>query len=277
MAFIKDNREDEDKEVRNGPRTAKDLKREREEQIKEQIEKRRHVNKFLKQHEEEVEARKKTVRKTTPGATQELQYIQNHIYSLEEIKDFDLGDAIDENALSSKSGHVRSKLAYKFIMENKNITAKYLLPGQICMFTYNDPKTKDELEYWDKTPLTLFFGAFRTKDGNIREIGLNLHAYPPFTRRKILTKVYETFKSYFQKCFNHPQHKPNMFMDYQTLKHLIGRDSKIAFGVKEYVPSLRGITYVIPTKMLPIAFYTEGHWSRASIQQIQQFWRQFKK
>ena len=256
MAFIKDNREDEDKEVRNGPRTAKDLKREREEQIKEQIENRRHVNKFLKQHEEEKEARKKTVRKTTPGATQELQYIQNHIYSLEEIKDFDLGDAIDEN---------------------KNITAKYLLPGQICMFTYNDPKTKDELEYWDKTPLTLFFGAFRTKDGNIREIGLNLHFYPPFTRRKILTKVYETFKSYFQKCFNHPQHKPNMFMDYQTLKHLIGRDSKIAFGVKEYVPSLRGITYVIPTKMLPIAFYTEGHFSRATTQQVMQFWRQFKK
>ena len=29
MAFIKDNREDEDKEVRKGPRTAKDLKRER--------------------------------------------------------------------------------------------------------------------------------------------------------------------------------------------------------------------------------------------------------
>ena len=65
MAFIKDNREDEDKEVQKGPRTAKDLKREREEQIREQIEKRRHVNKFLKQHEEENEARKKIVRKTT--------------------------------------------------------------------------------------------------------------------------------------------------------------------------------------------------------------------
>ena len=31
MAFIKDKREDEDKEVLKGPRTAKDLKREREE------------------------------------------------------------------------------------------------------------------------------------------------------------------------------------------------------------------------------------------------------
>lgn len=275
MAVYKDKR---DKEERKGPRTAKDLREERQRRIDEHRNKgkRRHVNKFMKQHQEEVEARKKSVHKTTPGATQELQYIQNHIYSLDEIKDFDMGDAIDENSLSYKSGHVRSKLAYKFIMENKNITAKYLLPGQICMFSYNDPKTIDELEYWDKTPLTLFFGAFRTKNGDIREIGLNLHYYPPFTRRKILVKVYETFKSYFQKCFNHPQHKPNMFMDYKTLKHLIGRDSKIAFGVKEYVPMLRGITYVIPTKMLPIAFYTEGHFSRATIMQVQQFWRQFK-
>jgi hypothetical protein len=275
MAVYKDKR---DKEERKGPRTAKDLREERQRRIDEHKNKgnRRHVNKFMKQHQEEVEARKKSVRKTTPGATQELQYIQNHIYSLDEIRDFDIGDAIDENALSNKSGHVRSKLAYKFIMENKNITAKYLLPGQICMFSYNDPKTIDELEYWDKTPLTLFFGAFRTKNGDIREIGLNLHYYPPFTRRKILVKVYETFKSYFQKCFNHPQHKPNTFMDYKTLKHLIGRDSKIAFGVKEYVPMLRGITYVIPTKMLPIAFYTEGHFSRATIMQVQQFWRQFK-
>ena len=276
MAVYKDKR---DKEERKGPRTAKDLREERQRRIDEHKNKgnRRHVNKFMKQHQEEVEARKKSVRKTTPGATQELQYIQNHIYSLDEIRDFDMGDAIDENSLSYKSGHVRSKLAYKFIMENQNITAKYLLPGQICMFSYNDPKTKDELEYWDKTPLTLFFGAFRTKNGDIREIGLNLHYYPPFTRRKILVKVYETFKSYFQKCFNHPQHKPNMFMDYKTLKHLIGRDSKIAFGVKEYVPMLRGITYVIPTKMLPIAFYTEGHFSRATIMQVQQFWRQFRR
>ena len=82
MAFIKDKRED--KEVQKGPRTAKDLKEDRDKRLYENKgNNRRHVNKFLKQHEEEVEARKKTVRKTTPGATQELQYIQNHIYSLD--------------------------------------------------------------------------------------------------------------------------------------------------------------------------------------------------
>ena len=131
-----------------------------------------------------------------------------------------------------------NKLAYKFIMQMKNITAKYLLPGQICLFSYNDPKTKSQLEYWDKNPLTLFFGTFRTQNGDIREIGLNLHYYPPYARKQILVKVYETFKSYFEKCFNSPTHKPNALMDYRTLKHIISSDAKIAFGVKEYVPSL---------------------------------------
>jgi hypothetical protein len=162
-------------------------------------------------------------------------------------------------------------------MQNDYLSTKYLLPGQICCFTYNDPKTKDELEYWDKTPLTLFFGVFKTTEGNIREIGLNLHYFPPFTRKKVLDRVYNMFKSYFEKNFNEPSDKPNTLIDYQTLKHVLKRDSKIAFAVKEYVPSLRGLTYVIPAKMLPIAFYTEGHFSRATIQQVHAFWRQFSR
>jgi hypothetical protein len=258
-----------------GPRTAKDLREERQRKINERKQRRTHVNRFAKQHQEEVRERNKTLHKTTIGATQYLQHVSNHIYSLEEIKAFDMMEAIDENPLSSKTGNVKSKLAYRFIMDNSNLTSRYLLPGQVCCFTYNDPKTKDELEYWDKTPLTLFFGVFRTKDGNIREVGLNLHYFPPFTRKKVLDRVYEMFKSYFEKCFNAPSAKPNQLMDYQTLRHILQHDSKIAFAVKEYVPSLRGLTYVIPTKMLPIAFYTEGHFSRATIRQVHQFWRQF--
>jgi hypothetical protein len=85
------------------------------------------------------------------------------------------------------------------------------------------------------------------------------------------------FKSYFEKNFNSPSEKPNTLIDYKTLKHILQRDSKIAFAVKEYVPSLRGLTYVIPTKMLPIAFYTEGHFSQATIKQVHHFWRQFSR
>lgn len=233
----------------------------------------KHVNKYAEKHAQELAERERLIKKT-PGATQELQYVKNHLYTLEEIKNFNIIDAIDESQLATKVGNVKSKLAYKFIMDNRNLSTKYMLPGQICLFSYNDPKTKDELAYWDKTPLVLFFGIFRTNDGNIREIGLNLHYYPPFTRKKILDRVYTMFKGYFEKCFNAPIHKENAFMDYRTLKHILKKDTKIAFGVKEYVPSLRGLTYVLPTKYLPIAFYTEGHFSRATIKQVQMFWRQ---
>ena len=49
MAFIKDKREDN--EVQKGPRTAKDLKEDRDKRLYENKgNNRRHVNKFLKQH-----------------------------------------------------------------------------------------------------------------------------------------------------------------------------------------------------------------------------------
>ena len=52
-------------------------------------------------------------------------------------------------------------------------------------------------------------------------------------------------------------------------------NDKIGFGIKMYVPVLRGRSYVIPTRLLPTAFYTEGHFSKATLQQIFKFWRQF--
>ena len=62
---------------------------------------------------------------------------------------------------------------------------------------------------------------------------------------------------------------------YKQLKHIMKVNDKIGFGIKMYVPVLRGRSYVIPTRLLPTAFYTEGHFSKATLQQIFKFWRQF--
>ena len=53
------------------------------------------------------------------------------------------------------------------------------------------------------------------------------------------------------------------------------RNTKIAFGIKMYIPVLRGATFVIPTRLFSTAFYTEGKFSKATLQQIFKFWRQF--
>ena len=205
----------------------------------------------------------------------EKQDLINHKWELDEIKHFNLNEAIEKHPLANKSTSTRSKLAYKEIIHNTKPTKKYLLPGQVVLFHYNEPKFKEELEYYDRTPFTLFLGITRTKDGNIREVGLNLHYYPPFARARILNHTYEVFKPYFDKNFNDVTGKPNTFISYKQLKHLMRTNLKIAFGIKMYIPTLRGNTYVLPTRLLPTACYTEGHFSKATLAQIFHFWRQF--
>ena len=213
---------------------------------------------------------------STLGSPVNLRDITTKIYDLDEIKNYQLDEAINNHPLVKRPTAIRSKLAYKEIIHNTKPTKKYLLPGQVVLFHYAEPKFKEELEYYDRTPFTLFLGITRTKDGNIREVGLNLHYYPPFARARILNHTYEVFKPYFDKNFNDVTGKPNTFISYDRLKHLMRTNLKIAFGIKMYIPVLRQASWVIPTRLLSTAMYTEGHFSKASLQQIFHFWRQFK-
>lgn len=208
-----------------------------------------------------------------PGA--KLKEISDHHWEDLEIDSFVMEKAIQNHPLSKRPTNARSKLAYSEILRTIKPTKKYLLPGQIVCFEYLEPKYKEELEYYDRTPLTMFLGITRTKDGNIREVGLNLHYYPPFTRARIMNQVYEVFKPYYKMYFNKASTKPNMVISYEALKHIMKTNDKIAFGIKMYIPVLRSNSYVIPTKMLPTAFYTEGHFSKATLAQIWAFWRRF--
>ena len=212
---------------------------------------------------------------TTLGNINNIKDIVSKIYTEEEIKSYRLDEAINEHPLSHKPTLMRSKLAYQQIMSELKTSSKYILPGQICLFGYQEPKYKEELEYYDRFPLIIALGITRTKDGVIREIGLNLHYYPPYVRARILQQTFEVFRPYFEKFFNDPSSKPNVFISYKKLKSLLRSNTKIAFGVKMYIPVLRGITYNIPARLLSTAFYTEGKFSKATLQQIFRFWRQF--
>lgn len=212
----------------------------------------------------------------TLGSPVNLRDVTTKIYDPDEIKNYQLDEAINNHPLVKRPTAIRSKLAYKEIIHNTKPTKKYLLPGQVVLFHYAEPKFKEELEYYDRTPFTLFLGITRTKDGNIREVGLNLHYYPPFARARILNHTYEVFKPYFDKNFNDVTGKPNTFISYDRLKHLMRTNLKIAFGIKMYIPVLRQASWVIPTRLLSTAIFTEGHFSKASLQQIFHFWRQFK-
>lgn len=221
------------------------------------------------------EERQEQTRTTIINSRRNLRDLDNHVYTPEEIEQFQLDETINNHPLAKRPTNIRSKLAYSEIMKTMKPTKKYLLPGQLVLFEYLEPKFKEDLEYYDRTPFVLFFGITRTDDGNIREIGLNLHYYPPHTRARILNKTYQVFKPYFDKYFNDPSHKPNAVISWSSLKHLMKVNDKIGFGVKMYIPVLRGKSYVVPPRLWPTAFYTEGHFSKATLQQIFSFWRQF--
>ncbi|MCH5166958.1 MAG: hypothetical protein J1F35_03610 [Erysipelotrichales bacterium] len=214
--------------------------------------------------------------KVTVGQVMDLKKLTHKIYTKEEMKQFSMELAINTHPLAKKPTILRSKLAYAQLLKELKPNKKYLIPGQLSCFFYQDPKFKEELNYFDQFPLTLFCGITRTDDGNIREIGFNLHYFPPHARAKVFLSVYNTFKHYFWDNFNEVNGKPNMMISYNALMRLCKRNAKIAFGIRMYIPVLRGTTYVIPTRLFSTAFYTEGRFSGATLMQIQSFWRRYR-
>lgn len=205
-----------------------------------------------------------------------LHDLDRFIYDADSIEHFRMDEAIENHPLNRRPTNIRSKLAYADLLKVCKPTTKYLLPGQCVIFGYSEPKYKEELEYYDATPFTMFIGITRTDKGDIREIGLNLHYFPPKVRARILHTTYEVFKTHFQKHFNDPPEKPSGFINYKALKHILKHNTKIAFGIKMYIPVLRGNSYVLPTRLLPTACQTEGHFSKATLYQVRKYWRQFK-
>ena len=226
------------------------------------------VTKSQKNNEEEQEQQEQQ-------KIHNLHDLDRFIYDAESIKNFRMDEAINNHPLSHRPTNVRSKLAYADILKVCKPTKKYLLPGQVVLFGYKEPKYKEELEFYDATPLTMFVGIVRTKNGDIREIGINFHMFPPRVRAKMMNTAYEVFKDHFQKCFNDPPEKPYTFINWKTLKHIMKHNVKLAFGIKMYVPVLRGNSYVLPSRLLPTAMYTEGHMAKATLMEVQKFWRQF--
>ena len=78
------------------------------------------------------------------------------------------------------------------------------------------------------------------------------------------------------KYFNEVPNRVNKFVDYNTLKKLLNKYG-IGFGLRMYIPVLRGKTYILPTRMIPTLAYTEGHFNGATLGQIQRYWRKYKR
>lgn len=175
-------------------------------------------------------------------------------------KKFNLYQEIKRNPLYRISN--RDKKARFIIDEYKEnnkqkLTSKnYITPGQLVLFKYLNPKTKEELEYYDASPCTIFFGIFNSKEGK-RVLGFNVHYFPPAIRYRIMDKIYEMYKPVYRKYFETGVPKELDGFDYSYLTDELERHN-LSFAVRMYIPSLIGDTFIVPPKMWPTALMTEG-------------------
>lgn len=187
-------------------------------------------------------------------------------------KDFDMLKAIRAEKDYKSNVLRRDKNSRKYIEENLQTTGKgSILPGQLIMFNYFEPATKEKLEYYDAMPCTIFFGIVNTKNGK-RVIGFNIHYYPPRIRFQLMNRIYEIFKPIYAKNFSEPLTSE---MDYFNYKMLISQlqKAKLDFGIREYIPNLMASVTPIPVANWPKAVLTEGHFRKETREQILNYWK----
>lgn len=156
--------------------------------------------------------------------------------------------------------------------QKKKITSKnFITPGQLVMFKYLNPKTKEELKYYDASPCTLFFNVVNTSEGK-RVLGFNLHYFPPQLRYRILDQIYEMYRPIYRKYFETGVRKELDDFDYSFLTEELERHN-LSFAVRMYIPSLIGDTYIVPPKLWPTAMMTEGWFKKVTRAAIMKYFK----
>ena len=187
-------------------------------------------------------------------------------------KDFDMYKAIREEKDYKSNVKRRDVNSRKYLEEHFEVKGKKsVLPGQLILFDYFEPATKDKLEYYDAMPCTIFFGIVNTKNGK-RVIGFNIHYYPPRIRFQLMNRIYEIFKPIYASQFNTVLTEEMSYFNYKMLISQLQK-AKLDFGIREYIPNLMARVTPIPVSNWPKAVLTEGHFKKETREQILNYWK----
>lgn len=166
----------------------------------------------------------------------------------------------------------RDKNVRKFVENNiETKTKQSIMPGQLVMFNYFEPKTKEQLKYYDAMPCTIFFGIIKTEDGP-RVIGFNIHYYPPRIRYELMDRIFEIFKPMYLESWNNPMDSEISDFNYKMLIRQLQK-AKLDFGIRMYIPQLMHKITPIPPKYWQKAVFTEGRFKKETRTQILNYWK----
>ena len=195
------------------------------------------------------------------------------------IKDFSIWKEVKKHPLYKISNRDKKARAMidEYREENKpKLKSKnFITPGQLVLFKYLNPKTKEELEYYDASPCTIFFGVFNSSQGK-RVLGFNVHYFPPLLRYKIMDEIFRMYKPVYKKYFETGAPKELDAFDYKYLTDELDRQN-LSFAVRMYIPQLIGDTYIVPPKMWPTALMTEGWFKKETRAAIMNFFKKDAK
>ncbi len=190
-------------------------------------------------------------------------------------KNYRLYETIRQEKLYKSNINVRDKVARRTLEESLDSrNSSSILPGQLIMFDYFEPATEKDLEYYDAKPVTIFFNKIKTDDG-FRVLGFNIHYYPPRIRYRIMDRIFEIFKPFYEKAWNDPLKKELTYMEYKMLMGQL-KKSKLDFGVRMYIPKLMNRITPIPTKYWSISVFSEGHFKKRTREMIMNYWKNYK-
>lgn len=190
---------------------------------------------------------------------------------------FNMMKAIREDKVYKTNVGKRDKTIRNFINRHFDVNMnwkRYIVPGQFIMFDYFQPKTKEELEYYDAMPCTIFFGVKKTDQG-YRVLGFNIHYYPPKIRYALVSKIFEIFKSFYLKHWDIKMIAENPNFDYKFLIYQLQK-AKLDFGIREYIPELMKNIRPLTTNVWSRIVFTEGRFFKRTREAILNYWLQKK-
>lgn len=189
-------------------------------------------------------------------------------------KKFSLIAAIRGEKQLYKANVVRRDKIARQKLENTcpHVSPNTLKKGSLYMMEYFEPQTADQLEYYDAKPCVIFFGNYKTKEGEPRVIGFNVHYYPPRIRFKVLDKVMDIFKPFYKKFWSNKDPKESKDFDYAMIIYQLQK-AKLEFGVRQYVPKLIGKCQLIEPKDWQKAVFTEGRFKKRTRDAIIKYWK----
>lgn len=194
----------------------------------------------------------------------------------DKTKNFNLYEDIKKSPLYKKSFSKRDVLARDFLKSNtaRATNGTKTVPGQMLIFHYFNPITKDELEYYDASPCTIFFGVYNSNQGK-RIIGFNIHYMPPRTRWRIVDEIFKMYRPIFLKYFETGIDREIDAFDYQYIMEELEK-RKLSFAVRQYDPKRMANVHNIQPSCYTAACYTEGWFKKQTRQQILNHWKNLK-